>query len=106
MDGNKNNNPSPREVPVLATSKTRKSSPRNRCACGKVISRYVHTCSACDEKRRQANREIVAKGVCPDCGRGLKRNLALTGWWQCEQFGAVGFRKDSESPSCNFQTFA
>ena len=48
---------------------------------------------------------IVATGVCPQCGARLKQNLALTGWWQCVQFGAEGFRKDASKPSCSFQTF-
>lgn len=50
-------------------------------------------------------RDIVQTGKCPDCGRALRRNLALTGWYQCSQFGAVGFRADASQPSCNFQTF-
>jgi hypothetical protein len=48
---------------------------------------------------------IVNTGVCPTCGAGLRRNLALTGWWQCSQLGAEGFRADSNKPSCSFQTF-
>ncbi len=48
---------------------------------------------------------IVAMGKCADCGGGLRRNLSLTGWWQCEQFGAVGFRKDAMRPACNWQGF-
>jgi ribosomal protein L37AE/L43A len=50
-------------------------------------------------------RDVVATGVCPTCGRPLRRNLALLGWWQCSQFGADGFRADSTQPSCDFQTF-
>ena len=50
-------------------------------------------------------RRIVASGKCPNCGGGLRRNLSMAGWWQCEQFGAEGFRKDSSRPSCDFQTF-
>ena len=57
-----------------------------------------------DEAKRQANA-VVAAGKCPECGAGLRRNLALSGWWQCEQFGAEGFRKDANRPSCNFQCF-
>lgn len=58
-----------------------------------------------EEARYAAARGIVATGVCPQCGCKLKRNLSITGWWQCEQFGAVGFRKDASKPSCSFQTF-
>jgi hypothetical protein len=58
------------------------------------------------EARLTANRAIVAGGKCPRCGEGLRRNLALTGWWQCAQYGAEQFRKDPTRPSCSFQTFA
>jgi hypothetical protein len=47
---------------------------------------------------------VVATGACPDCGQGLHRNLALAGWWQCDGFGAEGFRKAGAKP-CAFQTF-
>lgn len=50
-------------------------------------------------------QKVVATGHCPDCGAGLRQNLAILGWWQCEQYGADGFRKDSSKPSCMFQTF-
>lgn len=50
-------------------------------------------------------RAIVASGKCPSCGRGLRRNSSITGWWQCEQLGAVGFRKDATLPSCSWQGF-
>lgn len=49
--------------------------------------------------------EIVASGVCPDCGGPLRRNLALAGWWQCAQYGADGFRADSARPACSWQGF-
>lgn len=49
-------------------------------------------------KAREENR-------CPVCGRPVVRNLAITGWVQCSQFGAVGFRKDPAAPSCNWQGF-
>lgn len=83
----------------------------HRCACGKRISKDNCTsrCKACaavhHAKILEANRESIANGKCPRCGRPVKRNLALTGWWQCEQLGAVGFRKDPNLPSCDFQTF-
>lgn len=57
------------------------------------------------DRAKAEARVVVAAGVCPDCGRPLRQNLSLTGWWQCEQFGAVGFRKDSTQPSCSFQCF-
>ncbi len=48
---------------------------------------------------------VVATGKCPTCGAPLRRNLSLTGWWTCEQNGAVGFRKDSSKPACGYYTF-
>jgi len=52
----------------------------------------------------RAAQKIVSKGVCPDCGTKLYRNLALSGWYQCGHFGAVGFQKEP-GPVCHFQTF-
>lgn len=57
------------------------------------------------EKAQAEARKIVATGACPDCGRPLRRNLSMTGWWQCEQLGAPGFRKDATLPPCSFQCF-
>jgi hypothetical protein len=54
---------------------------------------------------KAATREVVATGICPTCGGRVRRNLSLTGWWQCEQLGAEGFRKDATKPSCNWQGF-
>lgn len=48
---------------------------------------------------------IVSTGRCPQCAASLHRNLALMGWWQCDRFGAEGFRKDLTGESCSFQTF-
>ena len=61
----------------------------------------IDRCNAHNEETRR----IVATGKCPLCGEGLKRNLSLTGWWQCAQLGAEGFRKDSAKPSCSWQGF-
>ena len=66
------------------------------------------------EKQRQIERleavhaearRVVQSGKCPQCGSPLRRNLALTGWWQCSQYGAEGFRADSSKPSCSWQGF-
>lgn len=56
-------------------------------------------------KLKAIAREIVAIGKCPECGRPLRRNLALAGWWQCSQFGAEQFRADATLPPCDWQTF-
>lgn len=55
------------------------------------------------QERIEHDTAIVRSGVCPQCGAGIRRNLAITGWYQCEQYGAEGFRKDSAKPSCSFQ---
>jgi len=48
---------------------------------------------------------VVATGTCPFCGAGLKRNLSIAGWWQCEQLGAESHRKNPALPSCSWQGF-
>jgi hypothetical protein len=52
-------------------------------------------------------RRIVAAGKCPECGSGLRRNLALAGWWQCACYGRDDFRAPEYrgKPDCNFQCF-
>lgn len=81
----------------------------NKCACGKRIGKYATACSTCHIERCQKifaeNRAVVAKGRCPTCGRGLRRNLSMKGWWQCEQLGAEAFRKEPNQPPCNWQGF-
>lgn len=57
------------------------------------------------QRAKEETRRVVASGICPICGSGLRRNSSMTGWWQCEQYGAVGFRKDSTKPDCNWQGF-
>ena len=52
-------------------------------------------------------QRIVATGVCPDCGTGLVRNLALAGWWMCGAHGVESHRQPKYRglPNCSFQTF-
>lgn len=57
------------------------------------------------EQLREEARAVVVGGTCPDCGSLLRRNLALAGWWQCEQFGAVTHRARPDEPQCSFQCF-
>lgn len=52
-----------------------------------------------------ATAAVVASGCCPQCGASLRRNASLTGWWQCAQYGAEGFRADSSKPACSWQGF-
>ena len=77
--------------------------------CGKRMSKYATMCKACHKQHMDAIRaeseRIVATGKCPDCGAPLRYNNAITGWWQCSQLGADGFRADSTKPSCGFQCF-
>lgn len=78
--------------------------------CGGRCSKYSNnTCPKCHKKRMTDIHaeigKIVKSGKCPDCGRGLRRNMALSGWWQCVQYGAVGFRAEADKPSCNWQGF-
>lgn len=48
---------------------------------------------------------IVRTGKCPSCGSALRRNSSLSGWWQCEQNGAEGFRARSQEAACSWQGF-
>lgn len=52
-------------------------------------------------------RAHVKRGTCPDCGCKLRRNNSMTGWFQCNALGAVGFQTGDGigKPACNFQFF-
>jgi len=50
-------------------------------------------------------RAIVATGKCPLCASPLRRNTSLTGWWQCSQYGAPGFRAIASKAPCEWQGF-
>jgi len=50
-------------------------------------------------------RAVVSSKQCPECHGGLRRNLSLTGWWQCEQFGNEQFRRYPNRPPCHWQGF-
>lgn len=79
------------------------------CECGKRLGRYADKCKRCTRQAIDAAlaeaKLVVAAGVCPFCGAGLRRNLALAGWYQCVQYGADGFRLDNAAPACSFQCF-
>lgn len=49
----------------------------------------------------------VNRGTCPCCGTALRRNLALTGWWQCGAYACEAMREPQFRglPSCSFQCF-
>lgn len=61
------------------------------------------------EARIAQSKAIAQKALqenkCPECMEGVRRNLALTGWVQCEQYGAEQFRKNPSQPACNWQGF-
>lgn len=77
------------------------------------MTKQERTARAAERKAHRARMDaihaetaaVVATGKCPCCGAGLRRNLSLTGWWQCEQYGSDGFRKDSSKPACGWQGF-
>jgi hypothetical protein len=61
------------------------------------------------EKANPAARHAIAGHAlavnhCPECGQGVHRNLALTGWVQCDGYGADGFRRNGARP-CGWQGF-
>ena len=82
---------------------------KKRCECGKVIAHWRNECRGCADARHffhcEKAKTIVSIGKCPQCGLPLKRNNAMTGWYQCEQYGSEQFRRDALKPSCSFQTF-
>lgn len=67
--------------------------------------RLAAECEARIQVAHEVARNALMKNCCPTCGKGTVRNLALTGWVQCEQYGAQGFRKDSSAPACSWQGF-
>lgn len=82
---------------------------RSKCDCGKVKAKNASRCKQCYDthfaKIHAEAQKIVSAGNCPCCGSGLVRNSSIAGWWQCEQYGTAGFRKDANKPACAWQTF-
>lgn len=83
-----------------------------RCTCSRcngVNPTFVKKAQTAAQARMAAAKaeagKALAENRCPCCGKGVRQNLALTGWVQCEQFGAPTFRKDSSLPSCDWQGF-
>ena len=75
----------------------------HRCKRAKTTERAAS--EARIQKAQADTRAIVAAGKCPICGARIRRNLSIAGWYQCEQLGAEGFRKDPTKPSCSWQGF-
>ncbi len=57
------------------------------------------------EAQQRASQAALEANCCPQCGSQVRRNLAITGWVQCEQYGSVGFRARDEDPQCSWQGF-
>lgn len=80
-----------------------------KCSCGNRKSKYALFCKKCTDERDAARKvesqRVWTLGVCPKCGAKLKRNLALTGWIQCEQYGADTHRANPSKPACSYQAF-
>lgn len=82
-----------------------------KCECGKRMSKYANHCTACSKaKQARIHAEAaihVDRGTCPRCCTKLRRNLSLTGWWQCGAYGVESFRaaEDRGKPACGFQCF-
>lgn len=57
------------------------------------------------ERDRQEARDAIAANRCPVCARPVRRNLSLTGWIQCNQYGADTHRADASQPACSWQGF-
>jgi len=81
----------------------------HQCDCGRRMSQYARECRKCaTERSARLHAEvsaIVASGHCPQCGSGLRHNLSIAGWWQCEQYGADSHRARPDEPQCSWQGF-
>lgn len=73
------------------------------------MARMTKQQKAAEKAKRDAiqteNVRILNTGKCPQCEAKLRHNSAILGWYQCSQYGAEGFRADSNKPSCSFQMF-
>lgn len=89
----------------------------SRCECGKVKPKTSDKCRRCvdailkecraeTQRIRAEAQRIVDTGRCPRCGDELERNLALSGWWQCANYGNRRLENGrSDNPNCGFQCF-
>lgn len=96
-------------TPMLTTKKPRPPiTPEERAARKAAAAerkREAEVRAAAAEARLVEIRRVVASGVCPLCGAGLRRNTSITGWWSCEQNGAPDFRARPADPPCAWQGF-
>lgn len=82
----------------------------SRCGCGKVKSRDSRTCRTCHNNRMEGFKneaqKIIDIGRCPECGDSIERNMALSGWWQCANFGQRKMRNGrADNADCGWQAF-
>ena len=79
------------------------------CKCGKRMSKHSHECKACHranmDRLHAEAQAVVNTGKCPQCGLPLKRNLAITGWWQCVRCTDYPTPEYAQYPKCSFQCF-
>lgn len=79
--------------------------------CGVCARTKSGKCKRCHVAHMAAIKaeadKVIATGVCPCCGTGLVRNLALTGWYQCGGYASEGFRRPGfeNAPKCSYQVF-
>ena len=73
----------------------------------RLIADELELKQASDARIAKARAEVIhaIEHGCPTCGRPMRRNNSMAGWWQCSQLGAEGFRADPTKPSCSFQGF-
>lgn len=49
------------------------------------------------KEAKQERARIVEAGNCPQCGKKLVKNLAIIGWYQCENY--------PQDTGCHYQVF-
>lgn len=57
------------------------------------------------KKETAETRKAVEENKCPKCGRNVRRNSKIPGWYQCSQYGGVRVRKEPRLPRCLWQGF-
>lgn len=79
------------------------------CQCGRRMLQYANRCRKCSAERsariHAETLAVVLADSCPQCGSAIRRNSSLTGWFQCEQYGADSHRARPLDPQCSWQGF-
>ena len=81
-----------------------------KCKCGRRMAKGANKCLRCHNKRMAEcyaeARKVVLTGRCPLCGDNLERNLALSGWFQCANYGTRKLDNGrADNQNCDYQTF-